>query len=168
MNKGIYIALISIGLAQALKIPIHFFKAKRWKPSLFFQTGGMPSSHSAGVASLTTFIALKRGVPTIDFALSLIYGLIVMYDAQGIRRQTGELTLKVNDMDEFMNTINREETVKYEQKQPKKLKEMLGHEPEEVLGGAILGIIVGVIGWFFQRKGRILSKYKVRFIREKC
>ena len=125
MNKGIYVALISIGLAQALKIPIHFVKTQKWKPDLFFQTGGMPSSHSAGVASLTTFIALKRGTPTIDFALSLIYGLIVMYDAQGIRRQTGELTLKVNDMGDLMDKIHKDEAVQFEEKTPKKLKEML-------------------------------------------
>ena len=138
MNKGIYVALISIGLAQALKIPIHFVKTQKWKPDLFFQTGGMPSSHSAGVASLTTFIALKRGTPTIDFALSLIYGLIVMYDAQGIRRQTGELTLKVNDMGDLMDKIHKDEAVQFEEKTPKKLKEMLGHQPEEVIGGALL------------------------------
>src|SRR3954465_13153485 len=145
MNKGIYVALISIGLAQALKIPIHFVKTQKWKPDLFFQTGGMPSSHSAGVASLTTFIALKRGTPTIDFALSLIYGLIVMYDAQGIRRQTGELTLKVNSMHDLMEKVDKEESVEFEQESPKKLKEMLGHQPEEVIGGAILGALVGVV-----------------------
>lgn len=152
MNKGIYVALISIGLAQAIKIPIHYVKTRRWKLDLFFQTGGMPSSHSAGVSSLTTFIALKRGIPTIDFALSLIYGLIVMYDAQGIRRQTGELTLKVNDMGELMEKIRHDETVKFEQKPPKKLKEMLGHQPDEVVGGAILGMIVGAFGYFFSKK----------------
>lgn len=152
MNKGVYIALISIGLAQALKIPIHFFKTQKWKPSLFFQTGGMPSSHSAGVSSLSTFIALRRGIPTIDFALSLVYGLIVMYDAQGIRRQTGELTLKVNDMGELIDKVHSEESIQFEEKPPKKLKEMLGHEPEEVLGGALLGIITGTIGHIIFRK----------------
>ena len=160
MNKGVYIALISIGLAQALKIPIHFFKTQKWKPDLFFQTGGMPSSHSAGVSSLTTFIALKRGTPTIDFALSLVYGLIVMYDAQGIRRQTGELTLKVNDMGELMDKIHKDETVEFEEKTPKKLKEMLGHQPEEVIGGALLGIMIGTIGIYVRKKGRNLSKFK--------
>ena len=152
MNKGVYIALISIGLAQALKIPIHFFKTRKWKPSLFFQTGGMPSSHSAGVSSLSTFIALRRGIPTIDFALSLVYGLIVMYDAQGIRRQTGELTLKVNDMGELIDKVHSDESIQFEEKPPKKLKEMLGHEPEEVLGGALLGIITGTIGHIIFRK----------------
>ena len=152
MNKGVYIALISIGLAQALKIPIHFFKTRKWKPSLFFQTGGMPSSHSAGVSSLSTFIALRRGIPTIDFALSLVYGLIVMYDAQGIRRQTGELTLKVNNMGELIDKVHSEESIQFEEKPPKKLKEMLGHEPEEVLGGALFGIITGTIGHIIFRK----------------
>ncbi|WP_316569854.1 divergent PAP2 family protein [Neobacillus sp. YIM B06451] len=147
MNKGVIVSLLSIGLAQGLKIPIHYVKKKEWRPDLFFQTGGMPSSHSAGVSSLTTFIALKRGVPTVDFALSLVYGLIVMYDAQGIRRQTGELTLKVNSLDELIDKIHTEDsTVEFEEKTPKKLKEMLGHRPEEVLGGALLGIMAGYIG----------------------
>ncbi|WNS73959.1 divergent PAP2 family protein [Bacillus sp. DTU_2020_1000418_1_SI_GHA_SEK_038] len=155
MNKGVYIALLSIGLAQALKIPIHFFRKKEFRPELFFHTGGMPSSHSAGVSSLTTFIALKRGIPTIDFALSLIYGLIVMYDAQGIRRQTGELTLKVNSMGELIEKIHKEESVAFEQeKTPKKLKEMLGHQPAEVIGGALLGVATGAIGYLLTKKGR--------------
>ncbi|KAB2338255.1 divergent PAP2 family protein [Cytobacillus depressus] len=155
MNKGVYIALLSIGLAQGLKIPIHFFRKKEFRPELFFHTGGMPSSHSAGVSSLTTYIALKRGIPTIDFALSLIYGLIVMYDAQGIRRQTGELTLKVNSMGELIDKIKKEESVAFEQKEtPKKLKEMLGHQPIEVIGGALLGVATGTIGYFLTEKDR--------------
>ncbi|MCM3705780.1 MULTISPECIES: divergent PAP2 family protein [Cytobacillus] len=152
MNKGVYIALLSIGLAQGLKIPIHYVKKRELRPDLFFQTGGMPSSHSAGVSSLTTFIALKRGVPTVDFALSLVYGLIVMYDAQGIRRQTGELTLKVNSLGELVDKIHKDETVKFEEEGPKKLKEMLGHQPAEVLGGAILGVLTGTLGYLLTKK----------------
>lgn len=163
MNRGVYIALLSIGLAQGLKIPIHFMRNREWRPGLFFQTGGMPSSHSAGVSSLTTYIALQRGVPTIDFALSLVYGLIVMYDAQGIRRQTGELTLKVNSLGELVKKINQDETVKFKEEPPKKLKEMLGHKPEEVLGGALLGILMGTIGHLVSKKDRKISKFKIKF-----
>jgi len=152
MNKGVYIALLSIGLAQGLKIPIHYFRKKEFRPDLFFQTGGMPSSHSAGVSSLTTYIALKRGIPTIDFALSLVYGIIVMYDAQGIRRQTGELTLKVNSMGELMHKIHKEESVEFKEEKPKKLKEMLGHQPAEVIGGALLGVLTGSIGHLLTKK----------------
>ena len=162
MNKGVYVALLSICLAQFLKIPIHFIKTKNWNKDLFFQTGGMPSSHSAGVSSLTTFVALKRGLPTIDFALSLIFGLIVMYDAQGIRRQTGELTLKVNDLGELVDKIHKDKDIKYVEK-PKKLKEMLGHQPQEVVGGAVLGIVVGSIGHLVTRnKKSKLSMFNQR------
>lgn len=163
MNKGVYFALSSILLAQGLKIPIHYWKKKEWRPQAFFETGGMPSSHSAGVSSLTTYIALKRGLPTFDFALSLIFGLIVMYDAQGIRRQTGELTLKVNSLGELMEKINKDETVPFKEEAPQKLKEMLGHRPEEVVGGALLGIAIGVIGHLMTKKDRKRAKHKVRF-----
>lgn len=152
MNKGVYLALASIGAAQGIKIPIHYLKKKEWRPELFFQTGGMPSSHSAGVSSLTTYIALEQGMPTIDFALSLVYGLIVMYDAQGIRRQTGELTLKVNDINELIEKIRKDESVEFKEEAPDKLKEMLGHQPEEVIGGAILGIIIGTLGHYLTKK----------------
>lgn len=162
MNKGVYLALISIGLAQGLKIPLHYIKKKEWRPDLFFGTGGMPSSHSAGVSTLTTYVALKRGLPTIDFALSLIYGLIVMYDAQGVRRQAGELTLKVNSMNELIEKIHKKESVEFKQQAPK-LKEMLGHKPEEVLGGAIFGILVGIIGHKLTKKDRKWDQFKLRF-----
>jgi uncharacterized protein len=166
MNKGVYLALFSIGLAQGLKIPIHYYKKKEWRPEIFFQTGGMPSSHSAGVSTLTTYIGLQRGVPTFDFALSLVYGLIVMYDAQGIRRQTGELTLKVNSMHDLVEKVHKEESVEFKQEAPKRLKEMLGHQPEEVVGGALLGALVGVIGHLCTKKDRKLSKFRVKFSNE--
>ncbi|RSD26589.1 divergent PAP2 family protein [Mesobacillus subterraneus] len=152
MNKGVAIALSSIGLAQALKIPIHYAKTKEWKPNLFIATGGMPSSHSAGVSSLTTYIGLTRGFQSNDFALSLVYGMIVMYDAQGIRRQTGELTLKVNDLDELIDKINEDDPVEFEEKSPDPLKEMLGHQPKEVLGGALLGMAMGFAGYYLTKK----------------
>jgi uncharacterized protein len=162
VNKGILTALLSIVLAQGFKIPLHYMKKKEWKPELFFQTGGMPSSHSAGVASLTTFIALKKGVKTVDFALSFVFGLIVMYDAQGIRRQTGELTLKVNSLDELVRKAHQEESVEFEEKKPKLLKEMLGHQPQEVVGGAVLGLLMGALGFLISKKDRQRNRFFVR------
>ncbi|MGR3764766.1 divergent PAP2 family protein [Rossellomorea sp. NS-SX7] len=162
MNKGVLTALLSIVLAQGFKIPIHYIKKREWKPELFFQTGGMPSSHSAGVASLTTFIALKKGVKTIDFALSFVFGLIVMYDAQGIRRQTGELTLKVNSLDELVRKAHEKESVEFEERKPKRLKEMLGHQPQEVVGGALLGLIMGALGFIISKKDRQRKRFFVR------
>ncbi|MEI5907262.1 divergent PAP2 family protein [Bacillus spongiae] len=151
MNKAVVTALFSIAFAQALKIPLYFFRTKIWKPKLFFQTGGMPSSHSAGVSSLTTFIALRRGISTIDFALSLIFGLIVMYDAQGIRRQTGELTLKVNSLDELVRKAHEHEPILYENQTQMKLKDMLGHQPSEVIGGALIGVLIGTMSYIAEK-----------------
>nr|WP_309100673.1 divergent PAP2 family protein [Fredinandcohnia onubensis] len=152
MNKGIYTALLTIGLAQFLKIPIKKAKTGKWDWGTFFETGGMPSSHSAGVSSLATFIALKRGIPTIDFALSTVFGLIVMYDAQGIRRQSGELTIKVNELDEEIERLAGQKDHHYHDNKEKRLKERLGHQPEEVLGGAIFGMIAGTIAHFLTKK----------------
>jgi acid phosphatase family membrane protein YuiD len=72
MNKGIVIALSSIVLAQALKIPIKKYQTGKWDMRMIAASGGMPSSHSAGVSSLATYVALKRGVSTIDFALASV------------------------------------------------------------------------------------------------
>lgn len=151
MNRPMITALTTIGIAQSLKIPIHKAQTGKWDPSLLFETGGMPSSHSAGVTALATYVALERGVPSVDFALSTVFGLIVMYDAQGIRRQTGELTLKVNEMDQELQQLtgihkqitNREKSLK--------LRERLGHLPEEVVGGALLGVLTGTLSYLMSR-----------------
>ncbi|MFC0559653.1 divergent PAP2 family protein [Halalkalibacter alkalisediminis] len=151
MNRPMITALATIGIAQSLKIPINKAQTGEWDPRLLFETGGMPSSHSAGVTALATYVALDRGVPSVDFALSTVFGLIVMYDAQGIRRQTGELTLKVNKMDEELQQLkgiheqvtNREKSVK--------LRERLGHLPEEVVGGAMLGVLTGTLSYLMSR-----------------
>jgi len=152
MNKPMLTALTTIGVAQLLKVPIHKSKTGKWNWKMMFETGGMPSSHSAGVTSLATFIALKRGISTIDFALSSIFGLIVMYDAQGIRRQAGELTIKVNDLSEKVERLQGEKDDHFHDRQKQKVKERLGHQPEEVLGGALLGIITGMIGYMITKK----------------
>ncbi|MDT8860632.1 divergent PAP2 family protein [Alkalihalobacillus sp. MEB130] len=152
MNRPMMTALTTIGIAQSLKIPIHKAKTGKWDTGLLFETGGMPSSHSAGVTALATFIALERGLPSIDFALATVFGLIVMYDAQGIRRQTGELTIKVNDMDEELNRLTGLHSPQKNEDQSVKLRERLGHMPEEVLGGALLGFVTGTLGYLLTGK----------------
>lgn len=152
MNRGITTALASIGAAQALKLPIGYSKTKRWDWSSFLQTGGMPSSHSAGVASLATYIALKRGIPTVDFALSAVFGMIVMYDAMGIRRHTGEIAVEVNELDAQIERLSEQHPGIYHVKREKELKEQLGHLPIEVLGGSLLGIAMGAFSFWLEGK----------------
>lgn len=147
MNKPINTALFAITAAQFLKIPIKKLTDGKWDWRMFFETGGMPSSHSAGVSSLATYIALERGMKTIDFALASVFGLVVMYDAQGVRRQAGELTIKVNDLEEEVERLRGEEDHHYHDRKSAKLRERLGHQPIEVIGGALFGIAAGILSY---------------------
>lgn len=147
MNKSIITALATIGITQFLKIPVKKIGGEKWDWRLLLETGGMPSSHSAGVSSLATYIALKRGVKTVDFALASIFGLLVMYDAQGVRRQAGELTIKVNKLEEEVERIRGQKDHHYHDRKIRKLRERLGHQPIEVLAGALFGIVSGFISY---------------------
>ncbi|OZM57448.1 haloperoxidase [Lottiidibacillus patelloidae] len=144
MNRAIATALCSIGIAQVLKIPFAKDKDEGIIKTIF-STGGMPSSHSAGVSSLATYVGLKKGFTSVDFALATIFGLIVMYDAQGIRRHAGEIAIQVNDLDEEVEKLAGDHPGVFHTRREKELKEMLGHQPEEVAGGAVLGVLLGAI-----------------------
>lgn len=152
MNKGVAISVTSIGLAQLLKIPIKKYQTGKWDWKMAVASGGMPSSHSAGVTSLGTYVALRKGISSVDFALASVFGLIVMYDAQGIRRQTGEITLRVNTLDEEIERLAGEPDRQLIDLKNARLREMLGHQPEEVIGGALLGIVMGAFGYFLGEK----------------
>jgi uncharacterized protein len=152
MNKALRTALLTIGFAQFLKIPIKKVKAGEWDWGLFFETGGMPSSHSAGVASLATYIALKRGIRTVDFALATLFGLIVMYDAQGVRRQVGELAIHLNSLAEEVKKLENDPKQHVYERKKERIRERLGHQPIEVVGGALLGIFTGAVAYFLDRK----------------
>ncbi|PYI54478.1 divergent PAP2 family protein [Paenibacillus flagellatus] len=146
MNKALSTAIAGIGIAQALKVPFHYAKTGRWKWSKAFDAGGMPSSHAAGAASLATSVALKRGVASVEFAISSLFGLIVMYDAMGVRRRTGEIAVEVNDLDAAVEKLAERHPGIYHRKRDKELKEMIGHLPREVVGGCLLGVAVGLCG----------------------
>ncbi|AGT31663.1 acid phosphatase [Geobacillus genomosp. 3] len=156
MNKGLKTALATIALAQFLKIPIKQAETGRWDWRLFFETGGMPSSHSAGVSSLATFIALERGMKTVDFALAALFGLIVMYDAQGVRRQAGELALRLNELAEEVKKLEDDPEQDVYKKRQQQLRTRLGHQPIEVIGGALLGIATGAFSHWLCRRRRAL------------
>jgi hypothetical protein len=152
LNRGFTTALATIGIAQFLKLPIKKFRTGKWDVTNLLGTGGMPSSHSAAVTSLTTYIAMDKGVKSIDFALSTMFGLIVMYDAMGIRRHAGEIAMQVNKLDVEVEKLAGHHPGIYHQRRHKELKEMLGHQPEEVFGGAVLGTIIGTLSYLVQKK----------------
>lgn len=144
-NKGIVTAFSAIGLAQALKILTHKKLTGKWDIKQVMTTGGMPSSHSAGVSALAVYIAAKKGFRHTETALATTFGVIVMYDAQGIRRHTGEIAQLVNELeDKFADLSGNFPSFEFVERE-KELKELLGHQPLEVLGGAILGTIIGLL-----------------------
>lgn len=136
-NSLIVLSVLSMLLAQFLKIPIGYLIDRKINFKRIFETGGMPSSHSAFIVSLTVGIGRENGIHSSIFALSFVMAGIIMYDAMGIRRAAGQHA-------KLLNIIMSSENKKFGLPQIK-LKELLGHTPFEVLGGALLGIIVGFI-----------------------
>lgn len=152
MSKAISTAITSIALAQLLKIPTNLAKSKSLDLGNLISTGGMPSSHSSGVTALATYVGLEKGWKSTEFAIATMLGLIVMYDAAGIRRHAGETAVQVNDLDEDVEKLAGHHPGIYHIKREKKLKERLGHQPIEVAAGALLGILVGTVSYLGEKK----------------
>lgn len=121
-------------VAQSMKVFLNFCVERKWDFRFMFASGGMPSSHSALCTALTTSVAICHGIADSLFPVSLGFSLIVMYDAIGVRRHAGMqaevLNLIVEDLFQGHPISQR------------KLKELLGHTPSQVFGGALLGILV--------------------------
>ncbi|SDW93668.1 hypothetical protein SAMN05421781_2809 [Marinococcus luteus] len=142
-NFPLLVALSSILLAQAIKIPLGFIAAKTWDASLITSTGGMPSSHSAAVTSLSTAIGIEQGFDSNLFAICIVFGVIVMFDATGVRRHAGYHATVLNQLVNDFNRLVTEARSWQQKREPEKrqeLKELLGHQPIEVIFGAIFGV----------------------------
>lgn len=152
-NYPLVAALAAILIAQLVKIPLHRIFHGKWDLTRFVGTGGMPSSHSAGVTALASAIGWQEGLGSTEFALSVVLGLVVMYDAMGIRRHAGEQAMEINALaalfERHIETDDPELSRFSLQQQRKKLKELLGHQPIEVAGGAAFGIFIGLIMHLF-------------------
>lgn len=133
-NTTIWIAVCSFAMAQLIKICIELKKTRKVNLSLLMSAGGMPSSHTSFVVSMTTAIGFKEGFDSQLFAVSAILSMIVMYDAAGVRRAAGKQAAVINMM---VASLEKEGITL-----DKKLKELLGHSPIEVGAGAILGILI--------------------------
>lgn len=124
-------------IAQILKTLIHLFLSKKFVAERLVGSGGMPSSHSATVCALSTAACLEYGVGSFEFAISSILSLIVMYDAMGVRRETGIQAKVLNEIMETFEKMGHKELSAQD-----KLKEFVGHTPLQVLVGGILGIAI--------------------------
>ncbi|GKW47388.1 divergent PAP2 family protein [Planococcus sp. NCCP-2050] len=147
-NLPLMIALFAILFAQFVKIPIQYAVTRELDWKLFSSTGGMPSSHSAAVTSLTTAVAFEHGVDSTIFAVAAMFAVITMYDATGVRFQAGQQALTINKMrNDFY--LFMDETRKWPQKKEEEkiaeLKTLLGHKPSEVFIGALTGIAIAFV-----------------------
>ncbi|WP_159887673.1 divergent PAP2 family protein [Paenibacillus puerhi] len=143
MNRALGTSLIGIGLAQVLKMATRPRGSDAWKWPDLTATGGMPSSHAAGVVSLAAYLGLKHGFSSDSFAVASLLGLIVMYDAMGIRHQAGLIASEVNGLEKTVVNLTKDDPAHQHPKRDKLLEERLGHLPVEVLCGALLGAVVG-------------------------
>ena len=137
--KFVIIPILTLVICQIIKFGIESIKSKKLKwGRLFNGSGGMPSSHTSFSSSLTVLLGLNFGFDSPLFAIALVFTLIVAYDAMGLRLQSGKQAEAINlIVDElFENNIKLNFG---------KLKEELGHQPLEVLGGVILGTISAII-----------------------
>ena len=131
--EALLAGVLAAFFAQVIKFFLFTIKTKKVNFKIFTTTGGMPSSHSAGVMGLATSVGLISGFDSIVFAISIGFALITMYDAAGVRRAAGKTAACLNRM---MDDFYKHDV----QAIGGKLKELLGHTPFEVIMGALFGI----------------------------
>lgn len=135
-NEVLQVALFAWLVAQVAKTLLYWHKEGHFSLARFVGSGGMPSSHSALVVALFTAVGLREGWGSPITGITLVFALIVMYDAAGVRRAAGKQARVLNKIviELAANKPLREE----------RLKELLGHTPFEVIVGAILGAAIAV------------------------
>lgn len=139
-NFVLVTALCASLLAQLIKVLLNLFIFHRFIAERMWGAGGMPSSHSATVCAMVVATGRYCGVSSSQFAIAAVLSIIVMYDAMGVRYETGEQAKLLNRMfSEWMD----QGAASFPFLGGKKLKEMVGHTPIEVLTGAVLGIALG-------------------------
>ncbi|SFI86289.1 divergent PAP2 family protein [Thermoflavimicrobium dichotomicum] len=147
-NFPLWASITAIVSAQLLKVPWNYFISQKWDLGWLFHSGGMPSSHTSAVISLATAIGLTEGWHSNSFAIAVIFAIIVMYDATGVRRHAGIQAQVINQLVEDFSTLLheiRQLNEKPLRKSGIKLKEILGHKPIEVFVGFWFGIMIALV-----------------------
>jgi acid phosphatase family membrane protein YuiD len=136
-NKILIITIVTWAIAQGIKVFIGIIYEKRFNFKWFIGTGGMPSSHAAGATALATSTGLHSGFDSVIFALTAVFALVTMFDAQGVRRAAG---LQAAILNQVLDDIYWKGKIEAE-----RLFELIGHTPLQVIIGGFLGIIISVI-----------------------
>ncbi|MBR3288950.1 MAG: divergent PAP2 family protein [Lachnospiraceae bacterium] len=138
LNKPLIIAATSWLVAGVLKVFIELRVNKKLSISRIVGAGGMPSSHTSTVVALAISIGFYQGLASAEFALAMIFAIIVIHDAVGVRLETGKQA-------KVLNTMMFESEAFKDLDFEKQLKEYVGHTPSQALAGAIVGIIVSLV-----------------------
>jgi hypothetical protein len=136
-NKVLIATIVAWLIAQGIKLCTGIIRQKRFDFRWFIGTGGMPSSHTAGAACLATSIGLEYGFNSAAFALAASFTIVVMFDAQGVRRSTGRQARILN---KIMDDIYWQGRI-----QENRLRELMGHTPVEVIVGFLLGVTIAFL-----------------------
>lgn len=136
-NKVIDAGVFAWAVAQVLKVFTNAIKIRQMDITRIIGSGGMPSSHSSFVMAVAVKTGIVAGFGSPVFAIAITFGLVVMYDAAGVRRAAGNQAKVLNQM---INDLSHRKGIQQEN-----LKELIGHTPFEVIAGAIIGIIIGII-----------------------
>jgi len=138
-NKILMTTISAWLIAQATKLAIGVIQHRKFDFRWFLGPGGMPSSHVAGASCLATAVGIEKGFSSAFFALAAAFALVVMFDAQGVRRSTGKQARILN---KIMDDIYWQGKI-----QEIRLRELVGHTPVEVIVGLVLGIIIAVVAY---------------------
>ena len=139
-NKIIVSVLVAYMLSNFIKMFFYYLATEKWDVMVFFRTGGMPSSHTATVTSMTAAIYFSEGISNL-FIVTFIISAVIISDAVGIRRAAGKQAAILNKI--------VEEYRYYRKFRTKRLYELLGHTPKQVLVGLFLGIIIARVVFLF-------------------
>ncbi len=135
-NRMFLTVLLTWLLAQSMKVTIGVIREKKFNFKWFVGTGGMPSSHAATVSALAASVGFTFGFSSPFFAMTFFFAFIIMFDAQGVRRQSGQQAEALN---KIIEDIYLQRGIKQE-----RLMQLLGHTPIQVFIGAALGVLVAV------------------------
>ena len=138
-NEVLVSAIGSWVLAQVVKTIIHLFATKKFVPERLIGSGGMPSCHSASMCGLVTSLLINEGIKSPITALACVMAVVVMYDAVGVRRETGTQSAVLNEILENDRQTDNQLTAR------KKLREHIGHTPVQVWVGAAIGIAFALL-----------------------
>ncbi|MEW6101759.1 MAG: divergent PAP2 family protein [Candidatus Omnitrophota bacterium] len=135
LSNKIFITTLSAWIiAQTIKVTTGIIRERKFDFRWFVGTGGMPSSHAAGASCLASSIGFQYGFDSVYFALAASFAIVVMFDAQGVRRAAGKQARILNKLTEDIYWRGRMDEGR--------LRELVGHTPIEVIAGFLLGIVV--------------------------